>query len=473
MKKNRNSFIYNVSLLAGGTAGAQLLSILASPFLTRLYSPAEIGVLSIFGSIAAICSAVSCLRYEMAIPITKNDTDAVSLLLLCILLILSTSICVFLLTIILKNTTECYRNIILFEKFIFLVPIAMFLSGLNSALTTFAIRKREFATISRTRLIQSVVVIGIQISYSNYGVNALIGGLLTAQLIGTMFLFSKILPVKTVRKTKITNLKHLAYEHKNFALFSMPESLCNVAGVQLPYILIGNLFNSSATGLYALTVKILQLPTSLISSAVGGVFHADVAKLYRNKQLSQMVEKLLLQLIQIAMTPCLILVLLGPSLFHITFGDKWLLAGEFSRWMAPWIFLVFITSPLTTLFGVLNKQKQGFLFQGILVILRVVSIIIGYALNNLLTAIIAFSLFSAFVWAAQLVYVLNLTQIPFIKMFRSFLLELGMGIAFITPIGFCALLLDVPEIILLAVVIITIASHLLTNFYIRKINFNN
>ena len=43
MVKVKKSFLKNVLLLVGGTTLAQVISILASPILTRLYTPIEYG----------------------------------------------------------------------------------------------------------------------------------------------------------------------------------------------------------------------------------------------------------------------------------------------------------------------------------------------------------------------------------------------------------------------------------------------
>jgi O-antigen/teichoic acid export membrane protein len=50
------------------TGGAQLIVILSSPILTRLYSPSTYRVFSVAASILSVLITVTCLRYESAIP---------------------------------------------------------------------------------------------------------------------------------------------------------------------------------------------------------------------------------------------------------------------------------------------------------------------------------------------------------------------------------------------------------------------
>ena len=68
--------MYGVSLLVGGTAGAQVLTVLAAPLLTRLYSSEDFGFLSVYTSLLALIGVISSLRYELAIPLLEDDGEA-------------------------------------------------------------------------------------------------------------------------------------------------------------------------------------------------------------------------------------------------------------------------------------------------------------------------------------------------------------------------------------------------------------
>jgi O-antigen/teichoic acid export membrane protein len=75
----RSSFAGDVLKLVSGTVFAQVLSILASPFLTRLFAPEAYGVLALFTSVTSILGVIVCLRYELSI-MPERDKDAANLL---------------------------------------------------------------------------------------------------------------------------------------------------------------------------------------------------------------------------------------------------------------------------------------------------------------------------------------------------------------------------------------------------------
>src|SRR5690606_10051019 len=66
----------NVFTLLSGTAFGQLIPILISPILTRLYTPEEIGAYSIFFATSNILAIVATGRLEFAILIPKGRDES-------------------------------------------------------------------------------------------------------------------------------------------------------------------------------------------------------------------------------------------------------------------------------------------------------------------------------------------------------------------------------------------------------------
>ena len=81
IKKHFSSdFIKSVITLVTGTGIAQGIAFLAAPVLSRYYEPEDFTVFALFSATAAILSVVATARYELAIPLPKEDKDAKSLL---------------------------------------------------------------------------------------------------------------------------------------------------------------------------------------------------------------------------------------------------------------------------------------------------------------------------------------------------------------------------------------------------------
>ena len=78
IQRLRNSqFVKNVALLLSGNVLLdQLIPILASVLLTRLYSPNDFAVLAYFLTITGIISVIAGGRYEVAIMLPKENVKA-------------------------------------------------------------------------------------------------------------------------------------------------------------------------------------------------------------------------------------------------------------------------------------------------------------------------------------------------------------------------------------------------------------
>ena len=71
-----SDYIRNISKVSIGVLIAQSLSILAAPILTRLYSPAEFGIFSVYVSVVLTIEVCACLRYEMTIVLAEKESNA-------------------------------------------------------------------------------------------------------------------------------------------------------------------------------------------------------------------------------------------------------------------------------------------------------------------------------------------------------------------------------------------------------------
>ena len=75
VSRRKTSFAGDVLKLVSGTTIAQLVGILITPVLTRLYAPEAFGTLALFTSITSILGVIACMRYELAIMLPESDEE--------------------------------------------------------------------------------------------------------------------------------------------------------------------------------------------------------------------------------------------------------------------------------------------------------------------------------------------------------------------------------------------------------------
>src|SRR5690554_3967234 len=91
-KLKGNTFYKNIAIVASGNITARLITILLTPVITRLYSPADYGIYNVFMSVIGITGALATLRYSVTIPVARDEKLADNLLKLCFIITLSISI---------------------------------------------------------------------------------------------------------------------------------------------------------------------------------------------------------------------------------------------------------------------------------------------------------------------------------------------------------------------------------------------
>ena len=106
---------------------------------------------------------------------------------------------------------------------------------------------------------------------------------------------------------------------------------------------------------------------NMVGGAVAQVFFQKASEAHnRTGNLSKVVEEVFNRLVSLGIFPILLLTLIGEDLFIVAFGERWAEAGVYMQILGLWIFFQFISSPISTLFAVLEKQNYGLFLQAAL-----------------------------------------------------------------------------------------------------------
>ncbi|MEI8616631.1 hypothetical protein P4S63_01305 [Pseudoalteromonas sp. B193] len=71
-------------------------------------------------------------------------------------------------------------------------------------------------------------------------------------------------------------------------------------------------------------------------------------------------------------------ILFGPWLFGFVFGEEWVLAGEYARWLSVWIYFMFMNPPSNKAIPILEIQGFYLFFTFCTVFLRIIALLVGY-----------------------------------------------------------------------------------------------
>jgi len=396
--KLKSEFSRNVLTLMTGTTIAQAIPIVISPILTRIYTPEDFGVFALYMSLVAFISIIITARYEMAIVLPKNDEDAINILALSFLIMIVIIILTTFIIIFFKDNILNLFNAQSVGNLLYLVPISLFLAGLNQIFNYWSNRKEYFKNISSAQIFQSI---GIGITQPTFGYFAIYGGLIFGNMIGraiSSFVYvdkflknDKDLIFKIDKNIMIKNMK----KHKDFPLVNSLHAFSDIIRTSGSIMLISSFFGSSILGFYTLSLRVLQVPVSIIGSALGQVLYQKFTAIHNNNEpLYPYVKKVIIGLFIVSLPLFTILYFIAPQLFAFLFGEKWRVAGEYSQILVPYLFMNFLVSPISSIPVILEKQKEIFYISLFGNILFLIAIVIFNRYDFLITlAIISISQF--------------------------------------------------------------------------------
>lgn len=381
----KGEFNRNVLTLLTGTTIAQAIPIAISPILTRLYSPEDFGVLALFVAITAILASIANGRYELAIVLPKTDKEALSIMVLSLVISTMLSVLLLISIFVFYNPIVSLVNNEELAKWLYFIPIVVFLSGLYNSLNYYNTRKKAYANIAKTSVTRSVGLSVVQITLGllKKGAGGLIAGQIVSQALANGRLVTTVVKDKaelqSVNKTSVLNA---AKRYNNFPKFSMPAVLMNTLANNILNFFLPIMFSVATLGQYALVNRVLGAPSSIIGSSFGQVYFQQANReRSATGQAIKTFKSTLKKLIIVAVLPFTILFLFGEEIIVFIFGSEWIIAGQLISILAPYFLVRFISSPLSTTTSVFEKNQYALAIQMTYLILIVVVCLISITIK--------------------------------------------------------------------------------------------
>lgn len=380
----RSTFGKDVLLVVTGTGLGQFIVLLATPVITRLYSPDEFGVLGLYTAVITMLVTVASLRYELAIPLPKSEEAAIALVVLSCGVLLVASLLVG--TISGVFSTRIWPEST-FAQYWWVVPIGLLAAGFYQVLSYAVIRDRAFHLVARTRLKQSLALAGVQIVLGMIGAGA--AGLLTGDIIGRAAGSGSLARetwrshASQLRAVRWREVQDVAYRYRDFPLVSSGSAFLNIAGLQIPAVLILAFFGAESAGLFALAQRVIAVPMRLIGRSVSQVYLGEAARVWRERpdELLPLYNKVSRKLFIIGTPLILALALAAPLVFGRVFGEEWRPAGAFVLLLSPMFIGQFIVSPVSQTAMILERQGIQLLVDAIRLVLVILALAGSYVLN--------------------------------------------------------------------------------------------
>jgi len=387
----KSDFNRNILMLSSGTALSQLILVLISPILTRLYSPDAFGVFAIFLSISAIIGSNINLKFEQAIMLPKDQDDAYKLAYLSNYLNFGFSLVVLLLIIIFYGHIATLLNVDPKTSYwLFLVPVATYFIGFNNVLVNLNNRLKNYKSMSGSVIAKNATMTLVQLLLGFFKF-LLSSGLIIGQLVAYAF-GNRVLRLnvdfrfKKMFGFKLKDFKDIAKRYKDFPRFAFPAGIANAATLNITNILITSVYSVSYVGFFSLANRILGAPSALISQSISQVYYQNAnEEKINNGSCIVIFKSTLKKLVILAVSVFIPLALLSELLFPFIFGNEWKEAGTLAKYLSVMFAFRFVSSALSVTLNVTENQKFSLYIN--LILLAINISVIGLSLLFKLTMI--------------------------------------------------------------------------------------
>jgi O-antigen/teichoic acid export membrane protein len=177
-----------------------------------------------------------------------------------------------------------------------------------------------------------------------------------------------------------------ARKHRDFPLLNTPHAFAGALQDTLAVVLIAAWAGDASAGFWGLALRYLKAPASLVGGAVSQALYPQLAQQQDLALAKRSVLQVMRTLALIAAPLMILLLIGGPALFALVFGESWREAGELARALSPYIAVHFVAAPLAVV--TLAWRAQGWALRLALVgqLMFLLALGLGLQLGGLLGA---------------------------------------------------------------------------------------
>ncbi|WP_143479079.1 lipopolysaccharide biosynthesis protein, partial [Pseudomonas aeruginosa] len=336
MRLEAERFWHQVAAVLTGSAVAQVIPVLGSLVLARLFLPSEFGLYATWQGIALFFAVAITGRFEMALAmVSDGEPRKIAVLATLLTTVLASGLLAIFVTVLyflspswLQQTPAILGAIA--------IPSA-FLIASGQVWQSWAAAEGEYKKLSLMRIASALAITVAQIAIGLKWASAT--GLALGHLVGVSigFLTATIIkPMNGLPANLAAGVLSFWTRYRRLPIISLPADMINTAAAQLPLIIVTSRFGLEVSGYLALSMRTLGAPIALLGRAVLDVFRRHAAVRWREggECRSTYVQTFwVLSAGSIAAMSGLLW--FGEDIFVLSFGERWRHAGVIAVWLLP------------------------------------------------------------------------------------------------------------------------------------------
>ncbi|HED05605.1 MAG TPA: lipopolysaccharide biosynthesis protein [Ignavibacteria bacterium] len=377
-----NVILKRISSVGFGNILGQAISLLSLPIIARLYSPESYSIWMLFFSIVLIFSLVATLRFELAILLPKEHTEALPIVVLCIVFTIISSLLSMLVVVVFDDFLYGESSAKLSQLSI-LILVMVFSCGIYTTALSWLTRMKSFNWYSFGCFGLPFFTVSSQLGMGYLGYDdyfgLVVGGVVGQAIIAFILFFVVSMQLISLKLSfDLAEIKNAFIEYQNYPRYMTPFTLLSTFRNRVVYFMLNNA-SSTQAGLYGMASRITNAPNSFLTGAVRPVFFQwAVVKNIRE------VEKTIVTIMKIMTTVIvpfwIIFILYSDVIVTTVLGERWREAAEYTVILSFPAIALLLTNWLDRSFDVLKQQKTAFKLELVFSCLVIITLFIGASL---------------------------------------------------------------------------------------------
>lgn len=345
-----------VATLLSGTTIAQVITLAMTIPLARLYGPEQFGFFAIIQSVVAVGVAVASLRFDMAIVLPKTDLEGRVVQKLASRSILIMSLLFSLVLLAASGWVAAKYDSRSLAYALVASGLVVYTTAQIANRQFWLTRKTEFRVIASNRVIGAVATGVFQVLAALITRNflGLLVGLILGQILTLILVNRRIPDLRDPIPGGAPSTLDMARRYKKMPLLNGPNAILDSVRTAGINILIGNIA-IAGLGQYSMAFRVTGAPASLISGAIAQVFLQKMS-VTEPGAMTKLIRSVLLRIGSLSIPIFTVFYFVAPWLLPSLFGAEWTESGLLAQALVPWIFMLTLTSPLSNLFIVTERQ---------------------------------------------------------------------------------------------------------------------
>lgn len=349
-------------MLSGNTL-AQVVPAIVAPVLTRLYRPVDFGTFAFVLAVFGVLAPMTCLRYELAIMLPKDDERATQVTSLCLVMGLAIAAVSFVIPATAWLLMPNSRFGLYCPLLLAMLPAGIVMLGTQLIAQNWALRVHDYRVLSLAIIVQAFVTIGSQTllgavfgSSPYFLVMGTLAGYLALVIVYLPIIRGQILP-----RLRAYHSLHGAFDvarhFLRFPLYTGPYAFVAQAAVRGVFLVLAALTATAVVGQYALAQRVIFLPVVTLMAAASQIFFARAAQKLDDPRMPHMVRTLLVAGPLIVGPVFMMLFLFGERIFTAVFGREWQQAGRFAVILTLPSMAKSLTAWLDRIYDIQSRQR--------------------------------------------------------------------------------------------------------------------